>query len=83
MSTVEVLQHAAAVVGEGPVWDARTQTLHWVDILSGTAHALRSDGSTDSFHVDGHLAGVLPTEDRGTLRRRRGASTGDFQARVR
>ncbi|MFE6736560.1 SMP-30/gluconolactonase/LRE family protein [Microbacterium sp. NPDC057650] len=63
MSTVEVLQRAEAIVGEGPVWDARTQTLHWVDILSGTAHALRPDGSTDTFRVDGHLAGVLPTVD--------------------
>ena len=63
MTTVEVLQHAEAIVGEGPVWDARAQTLHWVDILAGTAHSTTLDGRTSSFAVDGHLAGVLPTAD--------------------
>lgn len=63
MTQVDVLQHGEAIVGEGPAWDARTQTLHWVDILAGTAHSTSLDGRTDSFTVDGHLAGVLPTSD--------------------
>ncbi|UNK70470.1 SMP-30/gluconolactonase/LRE family protein [Microbacterium sp. H1-D42] len=63
MTSIEVLQRAEAIVGEGPAWDARSQTLHWVDILAGTAHATTLEGVTRSFSVDGHLAGVLPTED--------------------
>jgi len=30
----ELLFDAKALLGEGPVWDARTQTLHWIDILN-------------------------------------------------
>lgn len=63
MTAIEVLQHAQAVVGEGPAWDARSQTLHWVDILTGAAHSTTLDGRTDSFTVDGHLGAVLPTAD--------------------
>jgi sugar lactone lactonase YvrE len=30
---VELLADAKATLGESPIWDARTQTVHWVDIL--------------------------------------------------
>ena len=30
-------------LGEGPVWQADTNTLSWVDILSGTLHILQGD----------------------------------------
>ena len=30
----ELLFDARATLGEGPVWDARTQTLYWIDILN-------------------------------------------------
>ncbi|RFM26795.1 SMP-30/gluconolactonase/LRE family protein [Deminuibacter soli] len=32
-----VVAHTS-MLGEGPVWDARTQTICWVDILSGVLH---------------------------------------------
>lgn len=35
---VELLYDAKAYLGEGPVWDARTQTLYWVDILNKRVH---------------------------------------------
>ena len=31
-------------LGEGPVWQADTNTLSWVDILSGTLHILQATG---------------------------------------
>lgn len=30
---IELISDARATLGEGPAWDARTQTLYWVDIL--------------------------------------------------
>lgn len=36
---VELLYDAKARLGEGPVWDARTQTLHWLDILNKRIYA--------------------------------------------
>lgn len=31
--SVELLFHTREILGEGPIWDARTQSLYWVDIL--------------------------------------------------
>lgn len=36
---VELLHDTQAELGEGPMWDSRTQTLYWVDILSHRVHA--------------------------------------------
>jgi sugar lactone lactonase YvrE len=34
-----------AILGEGPLWDERTQTLYWVDIERGLLNWCKSDGS--------------------------------------
>ena len=31
---IELLFDAKAYLGEGPIWDARTQMLYWLDILN-------------------------------------------------
>lgn len=36
---VELLYHAKAYLGEGPVWDARAQTLYWLDIVNRRVYA--------------------------------------------
>jgi sugar lactone lactonase YvrE len=36
---VELLYDIRATLGEGPVWDARTQTLYWIDILHKRVYA--------------------------------------------
>jgi len=36
---VELLYDAKAWLGEGPLWDARTQTLYWLDILNKRVYA--------------------------------------------
>jgi sugar lactone lactonase YvrE len=35
----ELLLDAKATLGEGPAWDAKTQTLYWVDILEKRIYA--------------------------------------------
>ena len=35
----ELLFDAKALLGEGPIWDARTQTLYWIDILNKRVYA--------------------------------------------
>jgi sugar lactone lactonase YvrE len=35
----ELLLDARAELGEGPFWDARTQTLHWLDVLNQRVYA--------------------------------------------
>src|SRR5580704_2962280 len=43
---VEIVQDARATLGECPVWDPRTERLHWVDIRAGLIHRFSpSDGS--------------------------------------
>lgn len=44
---VEVAVHHSCLLGEGPVWDTKTNTLCWVDILNGDIHEL--DPKTASF----------------------------------
>lgn len=35
----EIVVEAKALLGEGPAWDMKTQTLYWVDILEKRVHA--------------------------------------------
>lgn len=35
----ELLYDAKALLGEGPLWDARTQTLYWLDVLNKRVYA--------------------------------------------
>jgi sugar lactone lactonase YvrE len=44
----------AARVGEGPVWDVESRTLHWVDILAGEIH-------TSEASARAHRTITLPT----------------------
>lgn len=41
----EILNDAAATLGEGPAWDVKTGTLYWVDILEKQIHYHRGDGN--------------------------------------
>jgi sugar lactone lactonase YvrE len=40
---IEIINEAKATLGEGPAWDAKTQTLYWVDILEKRVHFHRDD----------------------------------------
>lgn len=66
MTDIEVIHRADAEVGEGPTWDARTQELHWVDILQGMIYTDRLDGSApSSVQLDTHVGAVLPAANAG------------------
>jgi sugar lactone lactonase YvrE len=45
---VELAQDARATIGEGPVWDGRTERLHWMDIAAGLVHRYSPADGTDS-----------------------------------
>lgn len=36
---IEIVLDAKATLGEGPIWDAKTQTLYWLDILGKRIYA--------------------------------------------
>ena len=48
-----------ALLGEGPVWDERSQTLYWVDIELGELHQCNSDGSSASSVKVGQRLGCI------------------------
>ena len=62
----ELLLDARATLGEGPAWDAKTQTLHWVDILGKRVHAWR-DGRDDFLQLDEFVGCVAPRRDGGLV----------------
>lgn len=58
---VEVLVQADAELGEGPVWDARTGRLAWVDILGRRVHLTDPvTGVTESIEVPLHVGAIAP-----------------------
>lgn len=59
---VELMFDAKAALGEGPVWDARTQTLYWVDILNKRIYA-----NGDSLAELDEFIGCLAPRARGGL----------------
>lgn len=58
----ELLYDAKAALGEGPVWDARTQILFWVDILNKRIYA-----NGDSLVELDEFVGCLAPRARGGL----------------
>lgn len=42
---------ASAQIGEGPVWDARTQRLYWVDIVGQQLHVFNPSDGTNTTHA--------------------------------
>jgi len=48
-----------ALLGEGPVWDDRAQTLYWVDIERGELHRCQADGSGESLTRIGQRIGCV------------------------
>ena len=48
---VSVVLRASAQIGEGPVWDARTQRLYWVDIVGQQLHVFNPSDGTNTTRV--------------------------------
>ncbi|MBM4437608.1 MAG: SMP-30/gluconolactonase/LRE family protein, partial [Actinobacteria bacterium] len=62
----ELVLDAQAEVGEGPVWDARSARLLWVDILRSRVHTYDPVARRDSFvDVGRHVGAVVPRQSGG------------------
>ena len=59
----ELLYDAKALLGEGPVWDAHTQTLYWLDILNKRIHA----EGTLLLELEGLIGCLVPRENGGLV----------------
>ena len=62
----ELLLDSKAMLGEGPAWDATTQTLYWVDILGKRIHAYQ-DGRDEFTQLDELVGCVAPRRDGGLV----------------
>jgi D-xylonolactonase len=59
--TVSEVWPAGATLGEGPVWDARSGCVFWVDIKGRQLHAYRHrDGDRRSWHTPFRLCSLAP-----------------------
>ncbi len=59
----ELFINAKATLGEGPVWDAKTQTLYWVDILEKRIYS----GSKLFLQLDDYVGCLAPRKDGGMV----------------
>lgn len=67
MSAVDVLRETTADVGEGPAWDAATDTLVWVDVHAGAVYRDDMWGGWQEIVVDRHVGAALPSARVGEL----------------
>ena len=54
------VQAPVCTLGEGPVWDARDQSLYWVDIPESRVHQIAADGSLSSWDTGQPVGTVVP-----------------------
>lgn len=64
---VEVVLQARASVGEGPVWDERTSTLVWVDIMNNSVHVFDPASAQDRAVDVGQPVGAAALRESGGL----------------
>jgi sugar lactone lactonase YvrE len=63
MMLPELFIDARATLGESPAWDAKTQTLYWIDILERTIYA----GPKPILQVDGYVGCLAPRKKGGLV----------------
>jgi len=69
MMLPELFINARATLGESPAWDAKTQTLYWVDVLERHIYA----GAKRILQLDDYVGCLAPRRDGGLiLAQRRG-----------
>jgi sugar lactone lactonase YvrE len=65
-AAVEVVVAAGAELGEGPIWDARSGRIAWVDILARRIHLTDSvTGASESIETPLHVGAVAPRANGG------------------
>lgn len=60
---VELLVDAKTTLGEGPIWDARTQTIYWIDIFDKRVYA----GSDLLAELDDFIGCIAPGKSGGLV----------------
>ena len=66
MSTdLELIVDTRAVVGEGPIWDSKTNVLYWLDIINGEVHIYDPAVGQDTVHEIGQMVGTIVPCKRG------------------
>ena len=70
-------------LGESPVWDERSQSLYWIDSLTGLIRSLNSaTGILEEFHVPAPIGSMALRDDGGAiLALRNGFARYDFESR--
>ena len=63
MMLPELFYNAKATLGEAPAWDAKTQTLYWVDVLEKRVYA----GSKLFIQLDDYVGCLAPRKDGGLV----------------
>jgi sugar lactone lactonase YvrE len=66
-SSARVVYEARARLGEGPVWDERTESLFWIDILNYRVHQFFPDRGTGPVFEVGDLVGCIALTHSDTL----------------
>jgi len=65
---LECVAAAGAIVGEGPVWDAREGVLHWVDVAAPAFHCYDPKRGEDRMQQAPYLiSAVLPAQGNGLV----------------
>jgi sugar lactone lactonase YvrE len=64
---IELLVDFKSFLGEGPVWDARTNVVAWVDILAGRLHLTARDGTTRTIQLPAPVGCLVPRASGGWL----------------
>lgn len=57
--SAELVHDAQAALGEGPLWDFRTDELMWVDITRGEVHRFDAVRGSDETIVIGQPVGAI------------------------
>ncbi|HEX7265431.1 MAG TPA: SMP-30/gluconolactonase/LRE family protein [Candidatus Dormibacteraeota bacterium] len=66
VAAVEVVVAAGAELGEGPMWDARSGRIAWVDILARRIHLTDPvTGATESIETPFHVGAIAPRANGG------------------
>lgn len=67
-TTAQLLDHAGAVLGEGPVWIEEERSVYWVDIKGHRLNRYSAaDGTSQRWTLHDNLAWVLPRRKGGLL----------------
>ena len=65
---ITVVVDIRAQVGEGPIWDANTNQLYWVDIMSGMLYCYNPiSGKNLGYNVGQHVGTVVTRTSGGLL----------------